>query len=147
MAYELSFDAAPFAAALERVTVEVAQELQALATQHATNLARQVRKSYPVGKTGNLVGGVTSGELSPRRPTRIGAWVKSNAPHVHFLEAGTHKRYNVTRKRAYRGFVPFGGSVGGRTGASQIFVPLAVAERSTFFRDVETVLLRDRVVG
>ena len=126
-----------FAAAIDRTAQAVVDEVAAVARQHAQVLAGRVRSAYPQGKTGNLRRGVTWG---PNRPgARIGAWVRSNAPHVHFLEAGTAMRRN--KAGANRGRVQ-----GPGPGRYQISVPLAVAQRREFYGDVTRIVERRRRV-
>jgi len=108
-----------------------------VARVHAQRLHGRLKSAYPQGKTGNLRAGVTWG---PNRPTaRIGAWVRSNAPHVHFLESGTKMRRNAAG--ANRGRVQGPGPK-----RYQISVPLAVAQRREFYADVTAILARRRRV-
>ena len=128
-----------FSAAIDRTSQEVVDEVAAVARVHAQRLHGRVKSTYPQGKTGNLRAGVTWG---PNRPgARIGAWVRSNAPHVHFLESGTKVRKNYSRGNANRGRVQ-----GPGPGRYPISVPLAVAQRREFYGDVTAILARRRRV-
>lgn len=139
MANETVFDVQPFVAALERASAEVLAAVRQAAIDEAQGLASRVRSAYPQGTTGNLRAGVTWGANSPGRG--LGAWVRSNAPHVHFLEAGTAVRRNATRKNANRGRI-----LGPGKGGSQIFVPLAIPARQRFYARVQAILDRPREV-
>lgn len=60
--------------------------------------------------------------------------MRSNAPHVHFLEGGTKDRFDATRRNARRG----------RVVARPIFIPAAVRERKSFMTDVQAFLDKPR---
>lgn len=92
--------------------------------QAASNLAGALQSKYP-RKTGNLIKGVRK-----QKATTSGFVVRSTAPHVHFLEAGTRDRRDNTRKNARRG----------RVKATPIFVPLASRERKSYLSDVQRIL-------
>jgi hypothetical protein len=134
-----------FSAAIGQASNAMLAELSELALADAARLAGRIRSAYPRGKTGNLQAGVSFNKQFYSQG-RIGAWVRSNAPHVHFIESGTKVRQNASRKNANRGFVKFQGGPAS-PGQYQISFPLAVAARRDFYRRVQAIVDRDRRLG
>ena len=134
MANEIVFDTRPFSAALERASAALVDEVRRIALEEAGALASRLKQTYPRGPTGNLRAGVTSGKNSPGRG--IGAWVRSNAPHVHFIETG---RPGPGRGNQHLSKAPKGKSV--------IFVPAAIPARQRFYGRVAALLRADVRIG
>jgi hypothetical protein len=124
------FTARAFREALSRATAEIKAVVGVRADRAASNLTSALQALYPQGKTGRLRRGVVKRKAS----NGIGSFVRSNAPHVHFLEGGTKERFDSTRGNARRG----------RVTARPIFVPAAVRERKSFLSDVQAFLDRPR---
>lgn len=134
MADEITFDVRGFSLALESASQHLLDEIQALAVTEASNLAAAVRSAYPHGKTGNLRAGVVWGPSLPRGG--LGAWVRSNAPHVHLVEQG---RPGPGRGRQW--------PTPAVRGKSVYFIPIAMRARAHFLDRVQTLLNRDRQIG
>jgi hypothetical protein len=124
------FTARAFREALARATAEIKAVVGARGDRAATNLASALRVLYPQGKTGRLRQGVVVRKAS----SGIGSFVRSNAPHVHFIEGGTKDRFDSTRGNARRG----------RVTARPIFIPTAIRERKSFLNDAQTFLDQPR---
>lgn len=137
MANELRFDVESFADAIERASDDLRERILAIAIEEAGHLASRVREEYPQGPTGNLRRGVVFRQNTHGRG--LGAYVRSNAPHVHFVESGHTAGPGRGNKRPSSQRVPKGTSV--------IFVPAAVAARQQFHVRVQAALDQPKVVG
>lgn len=122
------FSTAALRQALERVSDETKAAVLKEMDRAATSLVSALQAGYP-SRTGALRRGVTK-----RTARSFGFFVRSAAPHVHFIEQGTRDRYDATRGNAYRG----------RMRAKPTFIPAAVLERRTFLRRAEDLLRRNR---
>jgi hypothetical protein len=123
------FTARAFREALSRATAEIKAVVRARGDRAATNLVSALQALYP-NKTGRLRRGVTRRKSS----SGTGSFVRSGAPHVHFIEGGTKERFDSTRRNARRG----------RVTAQRIFVPSAVRERKSFLGDAQAFLDQPR---
>lgn len=124
------FTARAFREALAKATAEIKAVVGARADRAATNLVSALQALYPQGKTGRLRRGVARRKAS----NGIGSFVRSGAPHVHFIEGGTKERFDSTRGNARRGHVT----------ARPIFIHAAVRERKSFLSDAQAFLDQPR---
>jgi hypothetical protein len=123
------FTARAFREALAKATAEIKAVVGARGDRAATNLVSALQALYP-NKTGRMRRGVVKRKVS----SGIGSFVRSNAPHVHFIEGGTRERFDSTRGNARRG----------RVTARHIFIPAAVRERKSFLSDAQAFLDQPR---
>lgn len=154
MADVCRFNTNEFFDRLEGASLEMLHAIHEAANEQASRLYNEVHSAYPRGKTGNLRAGVKVVEYTPRRmygsfAQQIGARVRSDAKHVHFIEHGHlagpgrgNQRGQVRKMRD--GWYRFVAARKMPKGTSVIFVPAAIKARARFYRQVETILAQPR---
>ena len=117
--------------ALRNLPEELAGEASHIVEGAANGAAAQIKRVYPIGKTGNLVAGVTVEHASQK--VAAGAIVKSKSPHSHLWERGSQTRR--TGKGANRGRMP-------AAPESEKMIPIVVRARRRMYADLANLLRR-----
>ena len=108
---DLSSDLKQLKTAFDRLPEKVAKKaLRSAVTKATSKVRKQVKQATPLGKTGNLRGGLTRSTKFASKKSK-GGWFKfrygfdkKKAPHALMVEEGTKQRF--TRRGVSRGKMP-----------------------------------------
>lgn len=121
-------------ALLRTLPAELTAEGGAIVEAHARAADNAIAQSYPIGKTGNLAGGMRV-TINANGRYGTGALIKNAAPHAWFYEHGTVKREYETQRNKKRKSV-------GRMPPHPVFIPIMQDFRDLMYEELAHMLVR-----